>query len=385
MRTKVLYIITRLDRGGTTDYIIETIASLDRERYQTMLVYGHTNDPDGQIKKRLHEKNIRCFCIDELQRELNLWKDTIAFLRLYSIIKKEKFDIVHTHSSKAGIVGRWAAWIAGTKYIVHTPHGHIFYGYFGTVVTKVFIYIERLTGLITDKIITLTQIGKEDHIRFKIARAEKFIPIYSGIEVSRFRNTHVDPLLIRKKMHIPPDTPVIGTVSRLTYIKGNAFLIDALSLVIQTYPQTLLLVIGDGEERNSLEDKVQQLGLVDNVRFLGFRDDVFELLHALDIFVLASLNEGLGKAILEAMACGKPVIASRTGGVPEVVRDGVTGILVPPGDSESLARTLLSLMGNKEKAQELGMKGKEMVSDVFSVKRMIENIDDVYKRLIEKK
>ncbi|MEE9118703.1 MAG: glycosyltransferase, partial [Calditrichia bacterium] len=220
-KIKVLHIITRLDKGGSAENTLLTVSLLNKEEFSTALISGPTIDPDKEIANFIVQKKLDYFLIPELEREINPWKDIKAFWVIFNFIKKEKIDIVHTHTSKAGILGRWAAKLARVKIIIHTPHGHTFYGYFGRFKTKLFIYLERLTGLITDKIITLTQIGKEEHIKYRIAKPDKFVPIYSGIDVEEFVNFRVDIIKEKEKLNIPLNVPVIGTVTRLDPVKGN--------------------------------------------------------------------------------------------------------------------------------------------------------------------
>lgn len=384
MKYKILHIITRLDAGGSSTNTIETVARLDKNKYDVDLVAGATCDPDGSIEKNLQLKAIKYAFLNYLCRNISPLKDIKAFFALYKIIRAGKYDIVHTHSSKAGILGRWAAKIAGAKIIVHTPHGHIFYGYFNKFVTFMFILIERITSLITSKIIALTNIGLEEHLAFKIANRDKFVQIYSGIELKACEPSVTGVEDICRSFGIKSRNIIFGTISRLTHIKGNKNLVEAFALVVRSIPDSMLLIIGDGEERKAIEVMIEELNINDSVKMLGFRDDIAELLKVIDIFVMASLNEGMGRVALEAMAVGKPVIATRTGGIPELVLDGETGILVEPSNVRELANAMIKLANDKEKMSLFSANGMKRVSDKFSIEKMVNDIDQLYYDLMGK-
>lgn len=384
-KVKILHIITRLDKGGSSENTLLTASGLDKKRFDVTLIFGKTNDPDGQVKSALSNNEINYHIIPQLIREVNPWSDLIAFLKLYVIMKKENFNIVHTHTSKAGILGRWAAKLAGVKVIIHTPHGHIFYGYFGPIRNKLFILLERLTARITDKIITLTQRGKDEHIKFKISKADKFMPIYSGIELEKFIDANYDPVLARESLGISPNGPVIGTITRLEPVKGNIYLIEAIPHIIKIFPTLKVIIAGDGTQRKMIENRIEALSLTRNVVLLGATNEVSKVLSALDIFVLSPLNEGMGRCLLEAMAMSKPVIATSVGGISEIVEDNVTGLLVPPKDSRKLAKAIIYLLANKEKAVEMGQTARKRLNHNFSSKAMIDEISALYGILMEKK
>ena len=380
----MLHIITRLDAGGSATNTIETVARLDNRKYDVDLVSGATFDPFGLIAKNLQARNIKCLFVNDLCRKISPLKDIKAFLEIYKLIKTKKYDIVHTHSSKAGILGRWAAKFAGVRIIVHTPHGHVFYGYFNAFVTYFFILIERATALITSKIIALTNIGLDEHIAFKIAKRDKFIQIYSGIDIEACQSSLMGVEDICRSLDVKDSNIVFGTISRLTHIKGNKNLVEAFALVVKVIPDARLLLIGEGEERMEIEEIINELKISDSVKLLGFRKDICELLKVIDVFVMASLNEGMGRVVLEAMASGKPVIATKTGGVPELVLNGKTGTLVEPANVDELAQAMIDLGNNRDKMQLFSSEGMKRVSDKFSIEKMVNDIDQLYDELTGK-
>jgi glycosyltransferase involved in cell wall biosynthesis len=381
---RVLHIITRLDPGGSATNTIETAARLDRRRFDVFLISGLTADIDN-IEALLKAKNIPYVFFSDLQREIHPWKDIKAFFQLYTFIRRRHFDIVHTHSSKAGILGRWAAKCAGVKVIIHTPHGHIFYGYFSKALTRIFIWIERITALITDRIITLTNRGKKEHIEFKIGHPDQFITIYSGIDMGKIVEQSLEQRsLLKSRFNIPQKSFIIGSVARLDPIKGTAFLIDAMAKVIKGHPQAHLLLVGDGSERVKLENQCAALGLQNHVSFVGFQPDPQPFIEIMDVFVLASLNEGMGRVLLEARMLSKPVIATHVGGISEIVDDGKNGFLVPPKDTDALNRRILQLIEDPILLKSMANETKIKAGERFSLERMVCDIEAVYENCMKR-
>lgn len=409
MTKKVLHIITRLDKGGSAQNTLLTVRGLsqitevrrqksedrrqrteDRRqksdyrlqttesnwiKYKVTLVTGSVSDVDIS--------DINVVIIPELGREINPVVDIVCLFKLYKFIKEGRFDIVHTHSSKAGFLGRIAAKLAGVATIFHTPHGHIFYGYFNSYITQIFILLERFAAKFTDRIISLTDSETWDYIKFRIAPKEKFLTIHSGIKIERFMNTKVNKIEKLKELGII-ESPVVISVARLVPIKGHKYLIDAASRVVRIIPNVKFLLVGGGHLREKLEKQVQHLSIRESVLFLDEREDVPELLACADIFTICSLNEGMGRAIVEAMAAGLPVVATKVCGIPDVVEDGVTGILVPPKDPVSLSMTILKLLKDRELAKKMGEEGRKRAR-MFGVEEMVSKIENLYEELMRSK
>jgi len=395
-KIKLLHIITRFDKGGSAENTFLTASNLDKNRYDVVLVTGssppanspvHSRDPETAAIEaniaNLHAKGVRLVCLAELVRDLSPLSDLSAFLSLVRMIRREKPQIVHTHTSKAGFLGRWAAWLCRVPIIVHTPHGHVFWGYFGPCRTRFFIALERWTARITTKLVMLTEREKADHMRFRIAPEEKFSVIHSGVDLSRFRPDPARKAEIRSALEIPSESIVVATVGRLTAVKGQDTLIRAIAECLRQGGKVFLLTLGEGELRSDLEALSAELGIAEAVRFLGWRPDVASVIDACDIFCLPSLNEGMGKAIVEAMVMGKPVIASDVGGIPDLVIPGENGILVPPGDSNALAKAILNLRDHPEVRVKMGELGREKALG-YGVESMIHKIDGLYAGLLAK-
>jgi len=274
-KIKVLHIITRLDKGGSAENTFLTITGLDRDNYDVTLMSGPVKDPRQDRTKQIEAYAVSYIFISELARDINLIKDLKTLFKIYVFLRKEKFDIVHTHTSKAGFLGRLAAKLAGVPIVVHTPHGHVFFGYFKPFKTKIFIYLEKLASHITDKIVALTDREKDDYRLFKTTREEKSVVINSGVDLNRFKElSFTEKQSFKKKLGLPEKSFLIGTVGRLVPVKGHEFLIEAAKNIILKYPSTFFMFAGDGHLRENLKKKTLEMGIEESVIFLGWRDDV---------------------------------------------------------------------------------------------------------------
>jgi glycosyltransferase involved in cell wall biosynthesis len=319
--------------------------------------------------------------IRHLVRNLRPVSDLIAFCALLRIIRRERPNIVHTHTSKAGILGRWAAYLCRVPIIVHTPHGHVFWGYFNSLQTRLFILLERWTARITNAIVTLTPQEKEDHLCFHIAPEEKFAVIHSGINLETFLAASFQSAETKAVLGILPEMTVVGTVGRLTTVKGQDVLIRAASDLIRQGEKIVLLLLGEGELRRDLEELTFRLGIAERVRFLGWRSDVARVMSAFDIFCLPSRNEGMGKVLVEAMALGKAIVASDIGGIKDIVLHGENGLLVPVGDVEAWAEAIGRLCRDPERRRRMGDAGR-LIAPRYSSDEMIKKIDQLYGKLL---
>lgn len=380
---KILHIITRLDKGGSAENVILTARKLDKSVYDTRLVYGSTVLPALSI-------NVPVIEIPYLVRSISPYKDFRAFWKLYSIISNEKPDIIHTHSSKAGFLGRFAAWLynftaRNRAVVIHTPHGHVFYGYeFGKMKTDLFIMLEKIAALASDKLIALTKGERRESLEFGIGTPKQWEVVHSAVANSLLvKNAEKN---IRHEYKIPLDSVVVGTVARLEKVKGIEYFINAIGeLSTQKYEKPVYFVIvGDGQLRVKLEKLTKKLNISDKVIFAGMREDVLEIMEQMDIFVQPSLNEGMGKTIVQAQSLGVAVIATNVQGIPDVVKDGEMGILVPPSDYKMLANAISQLIQNSSLRLKFGEAGKKYVEEIvdgfprYSLERMIKLLENIY-------
>jgi glycosyltransferase involved in cell wall biosynthesis len=391
---KVIHIITRMDKGGSAENTLLTVLGMDKKEFPVTLAKGPSHESRMSQKeqasvsselKEAQSRGVKLVDIRTLLRRLNPACDLLSLFTIYLYLIKEKPAILHTHTSKAGLLGRLAAKLAGIPVVVHTPHGHVFFGYFGPLKTRMFIMLERLASRITDRIVALTDREKEDYILFKIANADKLVVINSGIELGKFEEIPFNEKQdLKSELGIPDNSLVVGTVGRLVPVKGPEFLIEAARYIHSKHHNTSFVFTGDGPLKQDLEQKARKLGIEKNILFLGWRDDVARIICIYDIFCLPSLNEGMGRVLVEAMALGKPIVASDIGGIPDLVVHGKNGFLVPPKNSLQLARHIQILIEDKEKREKMGQAGKEMALN-FSKEIMVEKISNLYKELMTQK
>lgn len=383
-RVKLVHIITRLDRGGASEVVLELAAQIDPKRFDVQIITGLTLEPTCDLAEYTRRTGIPITIYPKLRRDVMPMYDTLACLYLIMQLIRIGPDIVHTHASKAGILGRIAAMIAGIPVIVHAPHGHVFYGYFGLYTTRLYVWIERLVALITDRIITLTELGKWDHVAFGVGPPEQFLPIPCGIDLSRFINGAASGLVLRQTLGLTPDEPLILWVGRLTPIKGCEHFLDACARVVRQNGSVRIYLVGDGPLAEALKAQTEALNLTDTVHFMGQRSDIHAWMWAADLFVLSSLNEGLGRVLLEAMASRTPVVATNVGGVPSIIESGVTGLLVPAADSDQLADAMLTLLRNHVLARRMGEAGF-LQAQAFDMGNMTVKTVQLYETLLIEK
>ena len=380
-KLKIAEIITRLDRAGSPDIIRIICSSLNRSDYEIKLITGRTRYPTANTKKFLEEFKDNIIIVPWLRRGINPFFDSIALFSLYRILAKERFDIVHTHTAKAGALGRTAAYLAGNRRIIHMPHGHDFYGYFNPFISKLIILIERFLCRFTSKFVVLSKLEKRDLIEFGITDEEKIKIVPSGMDLE-FKNIDRDKVRNKKrKFGFDAGQKIVGMVSRLEKVKGPGYFIEAAGKVVKEVKNARFLVVGEGSLRNKLENRVKELGLSDKVTFAGWREDVLDIISFLDILVQPSLNEAIGRVLLEAQGLGVPVIATKVGGIPEVVKDNITGILLPPQDTEKLVSAICKLLEDKERRVSMSKSAREWINGKFSAAKMMEEIESLYKEV----
>jgi len=385
---KVAHIITRFDKGGSAENTFLSSRGLAHLGYDISLVMGLSRESQMGIEEQksvarnfseLAHAGVKIVEIPTLVRALNPISDLRAFMSMVVLFRKTRPHIVHTHTSKAGILGRWAACACRVPVIIHTPHGHVFWGYFGKVKTGVFIVLEMITALITDSLVMLTEREKNDHIAYHIAPPGKYDVIHSGINLKCFQDGRKKSSHMKKVLKIKGNIPIVGTVGRCTAIKGQEYFVEAAAKVREQFPTCIFVILGDGDDRLFLETMAHKEGLAEHIIFTGWRNDVAEIMSTFDVFVLPSLNEGMGRAIVEAMVMEKPIVASNVGGIPDLVISGVNGYLVPPGNSSALAEKIIELLDDETTRVQMGKSGGTMAS-CYSAESMVEKLDRLYKR-----
>ncbi|MCK4994633.1 MAG: glycosyltransferase family 4 protein [Candidatus Omnitrophica bacterium] len=349
-KIRVAQIITRMDWGGAPDIIRIICKNLDPEIYDVILISGPSEHLTQKTVEFFGEFVNNLKIVKSLQRDIHPLLDLKAFWKLLRLFKKEKFDIVHTHTAKAGCLGRIAAKLAGIKVIVHTSHGHNFYGYFNPVFSKCLVCVERILSSLTDKIITLTMLEQRDLLRFKVAAKEKIEVAHTAVESSNINKEDLQKsVLLKKELGINNGKIIVGMVGRLELIKGVKYFIEAAIQIADKFKNVQFLLVGEGSLKQDLEQRVKQAKLEDRFVFSGWREDVIDIMLLMDMMVLASLNEAVGIVLIEAQGLGIPVIASAVGGIPEVVEDGKSGILVAPKDINGFYDAMALLIEDESK------------------------------------
>ncbi|MEK6622407.1 MAG: glycosyltransferase family 4 protein [Planctomycetota bacterium] len=380
-KIKVLHIITRLEKGGAPAILLEVLQRSDRCQFEQHIATGLSPERENDMIPNSRYMGFPFYVVPSLVRDIRPFPDIRALISLYALIVKGGFDVVHCHTSKGGFLGRIAARLANARVIIYSPHGDIFEGYFGKTKTFVFTVLERFAARFTDKIITLTKNGISPYIKAGIGKESQFDYIYNGVDVASLEKKKCDTMQKRRELGIDAGSFVVVTAGRLVPVKGQAFLISAMSGIVKEAPNVMLVVLGDGELRSRLEEQARALKLEDRVLFTGMRNDVPEIVSCCDVFALPSVNEGFGVVLLEAMAVKCPIVATGVGGVPEVILDGITGILVPPKDPAQLAQAILKLMKDPQLSARLAGSGYQRLKTHFDIQITVSKTELLYKNL----
>ncbi|MDD5455149.1 MAG: glycosyltransferase family 4 protein [Candidatus Ratteibacteria bacterium] len=396
-KIKVAHIITRLILGGAQENTLLTVDGLQKtDNYEVSLFTGPPLGPEGSLIEEAKKRGINLILVDASRRNIHPWLDFKSFFEFYYLLRNGGYHIVHTHSSKAGILGRLAAKCAGVPIIIHTIHGLPFFPYQNKFMNFAAVNLERITALITDKIITVCDnMAKKAHAA-KVAPLDKFITIYSGMELDGFLNVKENKKL-KESLGIKDNELVIGKIARLFELKGHRFLLKSAKETIDKFPNVKFLFVGNGNLREQLEKQASNLGIKDKIIFTGLvpREKIPDYISIMDIVVHVSLREGLARAIPQAFACGKPVVAFNIDGADEIIKDRQNGFLLPAPDvseekweiydCRQLTYYLLELLRDENLRKEMGEKGKKVVDPFFRAEYMVGQIDNLYRQLLRKK
>jgi glycosyltransferase involved in cell wall biosynthesis len=349
---KILHIMARLNIGGTTPYIIQLIVQQRQMGHDSRLVCGMVGPQEGDMRYLADEKGIELTMLTSLGREISPVRDVRTLWELWQIIRRERPDVVHTHTAKAGFVGRIAAWLARVPTIVHTFHGHVFAGYFSPAKTQLYLWIERFCGLLSTKIIVLSAaLKRELSEQYHVANADNFAIVPLGFDLTPFVALDHDDGAFRAKIGVPMGAPLIGIVGRLVAIKNHAMFLRAAALILKEIPDAYFVLVGDGDQRELLTALVAELGLQERVKFAGWITDLPLVYRALDTTVCSSINEGLPVSLIEAMAAGVPIVATRVGGVPDLLEEGKLGAIVPLDDAALAEAVIAAVKAGKQAPQ----------------------------------
>ena len=383
MTVRVLHAITRLTLGGSSENTIASCVVLDRAGFECTLAASF-RESDAASLVDARRRGCRVVDLPALGREVAPLADLTALAQILRLIRRERPAIVHTHTSKAGFIGRLAAVIARVPAVIHQPHGHVFYGYYSPRRTAVFTALERQAARWTDRIVTLTDRGAAEHLARGIGRAAQYVAVPSGVPTAELRAGAPTRTEARARLGLAPDTFVVVGLGRLVPIKGFDLLVRALPAVAAQIPSTRVVLVGDGAERGRLDALACALGVGARLDLAGEVFGVTTHLAAADVLAVPSRNEGMGRVMVEAMALRIPVVATAVGGIPDVVVDGECGRLVAPEDADAFSAALIELGRDEALRRKLG-EAAEVRAESFSASVAREKLLAVYADLVRAK
>jgi glycosyltransferase involved in cell wall biosynthesis len=381
-KIKVLHIITRMIVGGAQENTMYTAEGLDKSRYQVEILCGAQTGSEGSLIEEARARGIHLTILSQLVREINPIKDLIAIIKIYRYLRENKYSIVHTHSSKAGILGRTAAYLASTPIIIHTVHGWSFHQFMPVWRRGIYIFFERITARCSSALIVVTKNDLIKGRKYKIGAANQYHLIRSAVPVSDYASIASTRNLIRQELGIPINAPLLGSVGRFSAQKNPLEWVRVAALVKQSVHDCYFLLVGDGPLRHQTTASLNEIGLLQYTIMTGLRRDIPQILSTMDVFLLTSLWEGLPRVIPEAMLAGVPVVASQVDGSAEIIQDDFTGYTCPPGDVHALADRCIELLTNPQKRSRIVENAAVVASHQFDLTKMIDQIDQLYAELI---
>lgn len=388
-QTKIAHVITRMIIGGAQENTLYSVEYLQNiSDYECTLITGPELGPEGSLLERA-KKSVKSLRICHfLRRNINPFYDIIALIHLYFLFRKEKYHIVHTHSSKAGIIARIAAYCANVPLIVHTIHGLAFHEYQNKCINLIYITLERFCALITHKMVTVCPEMKKKALAARIGKDEKYLVIYSGIETKDFSTiTEKEIKEMKREYNINENVVIVGKIARLFELKGHTFLLKAAEKVLKRFPETIFLLVGDGILRGKLEAIAKEYGIEKNIIFTGLINpkDIPAHIAAMDIVVHLSLREGLARIIPQSFLLKKPVISYTIDGAADIIEDGKNGFLLSPEAIDEVAEKIIFLIENPEIRTQMGKHGKIHAEEYFPVEKMIQALDTLYQNEFRKR
>lgn len=379
---RVVRVIARLNVGGPAQQAIQLSVAL-ADSFPTVLAFGEVARGEADMSGQAAARGATIRRVKGLGRRIHPLDDLRAFLHLYRLMREIRPQIVHTHTAKAGTVGRLAALAARVPIRVHTFHGHVFRGYFGRWTTRIFIWIERVLARATTAIIAISESQRSELVEeFRICQSDRVRVVPLGLELDRFSAERGGPLRdeFRRELDVGAEA-VISIVGRLVPIKNHDLFLQVAARLVRSGRRCVFVIVGGGPEDSRLRDRTRDLGLEKHVRFLGWREDVERVYAGSDLVVLTSNNEGTPVCLIEALAAGLPVVATNVGGVCDVLDDGRLGVLVPPEDPEALADAISDLIDRPEQRRDLGRLGRESAPVRYGARRLAEDMEDLYNSL----
>lgn len=382
-RPKVLHVL-EATLGGARRHVTDLLLGLDQHKYELLFAFSplRADALFSEELAKIRRSGVRTVEIP-MAREIRPLLDARAFRQLYRLIRNERIAVAHLHSSKAGFLGRLAAKAASQSCkTIYTPHG------VAVRLGKFYGLLEKFAGRFTDALIAVSEPERKELAGYGLVASDRLVTISAGIDLSALAAL-ADPSAdtsdvgsVRRELGVPLDAPLIGTAGRLTRLKDPEAFVRVGAAVAQAHPEAYFLWVGEGELQALVLSQAATLGVRDRVLFLSFRKDIYRILRAMDIFVLTSIYESFGYVTCEAMALEKAVVATAVAGTVDLVEPGVTGFLVPPGDSQAMARAISILLEEPAKRKAMGQEGRRKIEQSFTVARMVRQTEDLYDRLL---
>jgi glycosyltransferase involved in cell wall biosynthesis len=366
---KVLQLITRLDKGGAPRIFLKLIRGLKAGGIDVVMAAGSSQQPEEEPRGFTQRLHIPYYQLSHLRREISPLHDALALLEIIALIRKEKPDLLHSHTTKAGILGRVAGWITRTK-TIHTPHGHLFYGYFGKGKERFYVLFEQLAARLCERIITISEDERSEYLHRGIGNAKKVVTVYNGIDTRKFPG---DGKKLKAELGIAQGVPIVGFVGRLEQVKGADRFVQAAKEIQAACPQAHFVMVGDGPMKEELMRMTQG---TPGFNLVGYREDIPDLMATFDLVMIPSLNDGFNLAAVEAMASSKPIVATAVGGLSEVVGEG--GILVRPDDTKGLAQETIRLINASDLRKKIGNKGRRRAETLFNWDTCLQKTIEIY-------
>jgi len=383
---KVCHVITRMIVGGAQENTLFSARGLLEAGHDCVLMTGPSPGPEGELLTRAGTPDaLKVEVCPYLVREISPMNDLKAYFYLKKYFRDHDFDVVHTHSSKAGIIGRLAARAAGVPAVVHTIHGLPFHPREKWWKNRLYVALEKLAAKHCDRIFAVAQAMIEQALAQGIGKRDMYEVVYSGMELAAFLTAEHDADL-RKSLNIPANAKVLGTVARLFPLKGYEELMKIAPALLQAEKNLYFLFVGDGSLHDTLKKQAADGGFADRIVFAGLvaPSDVGKYIAQMDVLAHFSLREGLPRAAVQALACGKPVVAYPLDGTPEVVETGRTGFLCPVGDEAKMTGAIRKLLADEALRTEMGSRGRELVRSKFAWKKMSDTLIAAYRKLLER-
>jgi glycosyltransferase involved in cell wall biosynthesis len=385
-KIRILRVIGRLNVGGPSIHVVNLSTGLDPIRFDQLLVVGKESRDEGSMLNYALARGVWPHRISEMVTSFNLTpRDIKALHHLWKLMRLYRPQIVHTHTAKAGLLGRLAARLAGVPIVIHTFHGHVLHGYYGPLQNWALQRMERTLACLSDRLVAVSERVKQDLIGYGVASAQKITVIPLGLDLAPFSTARRRRGGFRREMGISADTKLIGIVGRIVPIKNHALFIEAAARIAALERAARFVVVGDGALRRTIENQARRLDIAERILFTGWRSDLAQIYADLDALVVTSKNEGTPLSAIEAMATGCPVVATCVGGIPDIITDKITGRLSAPGDADGISRAVIELLTDSVEAARIGANAMTAAHQRFAVERLISDMDKLYSKLLDEK